>query len=444
MHSQRVQLTQTSSLPLRKTLNRQLMWIGFAFTICCLLLVFGLSLTAVNMTSSQIMRIEARAIVNRHLDAPQSPLPRSRTLSAFRHWEALPENAKHLFPSNHFSLNTLQESIVKTSSLNEYWYLYHHYEPEYGDLYLLSRHTANEVENVFFDIFLSSIKHSLLFTFALLLALFLLISWLIRRTLAPLTMLSQWADHLNHHDTSSGLNTLKHSFPITELNQIAEKLEDGIQRIHVMNQREQQFLKAASHELRTPLATIQASLDTIALQTEQQGAPLRTVTRALRASHKMTQLTETLLWLAREEGKPLAKEDIALHQLWLETVAEHQHLTPHLSDLIQLTDQSHQHVFAIETQLVKIVMANIMRNALQHGEGPMHVTMLPVGFRVNNVKSHHERQLLSHCGGASFGLGLQLVERICSRQGWQFQYQDDQHQVHVELNFQVTLPTDQP
>lgn len=420
---------QKPAIPLAQTLRRQLFWIGSALTVGCLILIFSLGIYSAETLSEKIMRLEAESVVQLAAD---TPLPRTPSLSGWRDWQNVPAQLRKQFDISDMQPGDYIETERLTDAgLPEYLYLLYIEDPQHGELYLISQHPADDIENVMNEFLSDTLLQAALFTLIIMFIIFLIIAWILRRTLEPLTLLSEWAGQLKQQpDKAVDIN-----FPITELNQLANQLQEGVSHIRTVNQREQQFLKHASHELRTPLAVVQASLDTLQIQTENTAAS-RSVNRALKASNRMMQLSEALLWLARESNKTIPKSDIDAHILCAQLVNDH-------SYLLQGRDiEIRQHIFTprliIEEPLLTVVLANLIRNACQHSSnGIISLQISSHGVSLTNPaeQSHNSQEY-------GFGLGLQLVERICQKLGWQFEFRLDNNiaSVSVFWNQQTNSP----
>ena len=423
-----------TAIPLARTLRRQLLWIGLAMTLGCLTLVFGFVVNAIEITTDNLMRLEAEAIVQEAKAKPEAPLPNSKRLSAWRNWQEIPEAFRQYFNHEEVLLGTPVEALIELEKGEfEYLYLLHYQNDEFGSLYLLSHHSEQEIESAITPLLNSATGQSLLLTLVILTVLFIVIAWLIRRTLEPLKLLSDWSKQLNQQPD----NAIDINFPITELNEIAQQLRQGVDQVREANDREQQFLKHASHELRTPLAVIQASLDTVNLQLSyskpsNSQAPAdsparRPIQRALKASERMIQLSDTLLWLARESDKTIPKEVVDVKALCTQLVSDHQYLLHQKQLEIKplITVES----IEIEAPLFSIVLANLVRNALQHSsDGEVTIQLDQHSLQISNPAQ-------DECDNSEpgFGLGLQLVQRICQKTGWDFTFQHKDRQVQVTI-----------
>jgi len=425
-----------SAMPLADTLRRQLLWIGLAMTISCLLLIFSFAINLIDLTSDNLMKLEAEAIIHQHRHNPEHPLPRSPVQSAWHHWQDIPQSIQLLFEHKEIVPGKPLEAITQSASGSaEYVYLLHYQTANSESLYLVNRHSADELEAAFFNLLGTALTRSSGITLLILIPLFILIAWLIRRMLEPLKLLSLWSVQLNHQnrsDNQTGNNysqtqTIDMHFPISELNQIADQLRQGINHVRAVNQREQAFLKHASHELRTPLAVIQASLDTLNLQTESNPPANRSVQRALKACQRMIQLSDTLLWLARESDKTIPRQPIDIKQLCHQLINDHRYLLANKS--VEVQQQIHTDQLEIEAPLLSILMSNLIRNAFQHcSNGPVIIRIDKQSLHIINSVNDQ------NTGEPGFGLGLHLVQQICQKLGWSFDFQ------HKTINCWTSSP----
>lgn len=417
---------QKSAMPLASIIRRQLIWIGVAFAVSCIFITFSFAVYSVDQTANQLMHLEAESVVRQAKEAPDDALPQMRTLSAWNSWQAIPESIRQRFSSQDITPGEAIEVQVRSDTGDiEYLYLLHHEDPDYGALYLVSQFKADEVESVFVNLLSSVLLQSLGLTLLILTALFFLIAWLLRRVMEPLQLLSDWAVRLKHQQGT----VIDVDFPITELNQIAEQLHQGVEHVRAVNEREQQFLKHASHELRTPLAVIQASLDTLSLQTEEDSPANRSVQRALKASSRMIQLSDTLLWLARETQKTIPKTRVETELLYAQLIDDHRYLL--CSRAIEIRKSITVATLTIEAPLLSIVLANLIRNAFQHSsEGEILIELGEKGITISNPANTAPND-----AEPGFGLGLQLVQRICQKLGWTFAFILEEHKARVVVNW---------
>lgn len=252
-----------------------------------------------------------------------------------------------------------------------------------------------------------------------------------RRTLSPLVSLAQMMQrfevktnnfaslHLDEY-TVVGVND--------EVRILAKSLKIFTTRLQEQLLREREFTRDVSHELRTPLAVISGSLELLQKQTYP---PLqqRALERMQVTTRDMQSLIETLLLLAREENQQAQQEAFSVNDL--------------VSLLITQVDQTHnstQHVklVCIERQRLKltapsqalgIVLGNLIRNACNYTQqGSVTVIIEGNAVEVRDTGMGMNAQQLAlaqqafqrlHTSSEGYGLGLDIVRRLCDRYGWQ-------------------------
>ncbi len=404
----------------------QLLWLGMGLFFVCLLILLVFAWRAAVLNTNSLMELEAQSLIRQAAESPDFLLPHGETSSAYRRWEDIPKSLREHFdgpPVN--SGEVMEASLTNADGSVDYLYLLRYVDNDYGELFLLSRHHAAEIMDVSLAFFKTALTQAFWLTLIIFVSLFFMVRWLIRRTTEPLALLSQWASRLGKNPDQP----LSANFPIEELNQLAAQLHEGVGRIQAFNLREQQFLKHASHELRTPLAIIQASLDTLSLQSHEAGQPA--VKRALKASANMRRLSAALLWLARESERPVDKSDIAVYDLCDQIINDHRYLLNNRK--IEICSHVSIDTLHIESDLFSIVIANLVRNAFTYSvNGIIKLEVSANGLCITNPVQ--EKTSNKDCNYSSgFGLGLQLVKRICSKLDWQFVFNTEKNVVIVTL-----------
>lgn len=413
---------------LSEQVRRQLLWLGISLILACLLALVFFALRATAVTTDSLTQLEAGSLLRQSAEQPELLLPRSKTLSAYRKWEEIPEALRQHFP-NPPIVNGKSIEVIVPDAIDdrEYLYLMRHSNDTESEIFLISRYTSAEVDAISLALFRSALSQSLWLTLFIFVALYFFVVWLVRRTTQPLTLLSQWASELGKHPDQP----LQVDFPIEELNQLARQLHEGVGQIQAFNEREQQFLQHASHELRTPLAIIQASLDTLHLQNDTAGrAPVR---RALRASANMRRLSAALLWLARESELPIDKSDVMIRDLCNQLINDHRYLLNNRE--IDVETNISIDTLIIEADLLLIVFSNLVRNAFQHStDGIIYMDVSAKGLEIRNpIKGESVPNDAPELPG--FGLGLQLVKRICQKLDWQFSFNETSDTVIVKVTW---------
>lgn len=126
--------------------------------------------------------------------------------------------------------------------------------------------------------------------------------WISRRALAPVDEITRTAKSITLQNLSRRL-----AVPQTgdELQRMSETWNEMLERLDASVQRIRQFTADASHELRTPVALIRATAE-LALRRERQTDEYRKSLREIEGEAlRMTQLTESMLTLARADSNGL-------------------------------------------------------------------------------------------------------------------------------------------
>jgi signal transduction histidine kinase len=411
-----------------KTLAQQLRWqiilAGIAFSIAIIVSLSFITWRSVEFAVDSFVKMEAHNLLKRLENEPELLLPKDKAFQAYRSWKDIPVKLKQPFSDLSIVDNQIYEiQMLSETGESNYISLLYYVNNQGQSLYALSIYDVNETDGIIDNIIENLIIDALWLFLLIFLTLFGFVFWLLKRTSEPMALLSQWAFKLKNND-----HLLKEEFPIAELNDLASQLKSGVDKITEYNLREQQFLKYASHEIRTPLATIRACLDT--LDFKLSGPEKKTVQRALKASSNMNRLSSALLWLARESEKPIEKTNIELTSFCEQQVTDHQYLINNRDVLINT--KINIDFIEIETDLLQIVFANLLRNACQlSGNGSIQITIDETYLYIKNPTIPEDE--IGFSSYQSFGLGLQLVSRICEKIGWTFKFSEHPNYVEAQV-----------
>jgi signal transduction histidine kinase len=165
-----------------------------------------------------------------------------------------------------------------------------------------------------------------------------------------------------------------------ELAQLGGTLNEMLERLERSAERERGFVASASHELRTPLALLRAELE-LALRQGRSPEELRAaLASAASESDRLAQLAEDLLVLARaDEGKlPVRAEPLEVSDL-LDTVARRFQLRATEEGRELRVSEANGIAVRADPLRAEQAIANLLDNALRHGDGPVELTAEPVG-----------------------------------------------------------------
>ena len=230
--------------------------------------------------------------------------------------------------------------------------------------------------------------------------------WLILKRLHHLTRWS--ATLINPRVNVSG----RPDFSYKEFNILATSLAHCVQRVKAASLREERLLRYTSHELRTPLAIAKANLQFLALS-EELSPPLQRIQRSVQ---NMQNITETLLWMSTEHSSTPARVTVDIRQALKDLVEEHRYLIDarHRTLVVNVQDGT----YFLPAQACRIIFGNLLRNALQYAdEGDIEITCTPQQLSmINRIGSIESRAESADYG---YGLGLELVQQLCERLGYQ-------------------------
>ncbi len=245
-----------------------------------------------------------------------------------------------------------------------------------------------------------------------------LITWLLLRQVSrPVSALGEWARALDEKQ----LQLPPPDFHYPELNELAELIRTSLRSVEEGLDREHRFLRHASHELRTPIGVIRNNVELIqklqehpsqdSVQKQQQ-----VLDRIDRASLNMKHMTETLLWLSREEDHELPVHPVRLDNL----VNEHAENLLYLAagKKMEIAINTSPCMVEIPETVASIVLGNLIRNAFQH----THSGSVRIDQQENKVTIVNTLCQPAQKGDdLGFGLGLQLIGQLTEKTGWPYE-----------------------
>ncbi|UPR50343.1 HAMP domain-containing histidine kinase [Vibrio cyclitrophicus] len=262
----------------------------------------------------------------------------------------------------------------------------------------------------FLTIFMTALAAIVLF--------FAILVLILRKVASPVEQLKNWAKSLD----KDNLNEPTPDFHFSELNTLANIISESLSSVQSSLEREQKFLGYASHELRTPIAVTRTNSELLEKLIQKGKSPekqLEVIDRIKRAGFTMTDLTETLLWLTRQEDKDLPLQSIHLGELLQQINHDLSYLLNGKAVVVNLERDDTQ--CQLPVGLTRIVLTNLIRNAFQH-TGSGIVDMVQVGSKVT-IANHNTDGTVedNHLG---FGLGLELTEKLLAQYQWQYHNQE--------------------
>jgi signal transduction histidine kinase len=275
-----------------------------------------------------------------------------------------------------------------------------------------------------------AMRHKLwMISAAIALALLLIIWFFLSRISRPISRLVVWTRSLN----PLSLRAQPPDFAYPELNQLAKLIRNSLSSVQDSLDREHLFLRHTSHELRTPIAVIRNSVELLQKlqsraehQNEQQQ---QVIERIDRSSATMKHLTETLLWLSRDNVDSLPTNEVSLDTLVAQLTAEMKYLLKEKPVEVALDTQPCR--IQLPEMVARIVLGNLIRNAFQYTwEGRIKIRQQ--GAVVEIVNPLTEKASAEDLG---LGLGLKLTEQLCDKLHWNYVNASQHNERSATINF---------
>jgi two-component system OmpR family sensor kinase len=212
---------------------------------------------------------------------------------------------------------------------------------------------------------------------------------IIRRQLAPLSKVAAAAREVSDLQLERGEVNLR--TPIvdvddasahtevgqvgTALNRLVERIASALSARHASETRVRQFVADASHELRTPLAAIQGYTELAQRKRDQMPPDVaHAMSRVESETHRMTQLVEDMLLLARlDAGRPLDEEPVDLSSVVVDAVSDAHIAGPDHGWSLDLPDEPV--VVTGDGPRLHQVLANLLANCRTHTPAGTSVTV---------------------------------------------------------------------
>lgn len=246
--------------------------------------------------------------------------------------------------------------------------------------------------------------------------------WASRAILSPVQALSARLTSIRPDERNTRISP---DFSNNEMAPIANAVDRYLERLDSFVERERSFSSAASHELRTPLSVVMGAVDVLDAN-QQTPASRRALARIKRACGEMLAFIEATLFLSRENITMTSEEAGADIRDIVTALLEDSASYLKERHIEVSTDFEAALVLRQPASIAKIVVGNILRNAIQHTKDEsltirtqghsLTIADTGEGIPAEQLNQVYDRSFTTKRGGT--GLGLNLVKRICDRFKW--------------------------
>ena len=285
-----------------------------------------------------------------------------------------------------------------------------------------------------------------IFTVVLVIFLVAILSFMIitnRQLTTQIQTFHRWLKKIT--DEQHVASTLPTQVKFIELVDTANIVQDSLKKQQLLQQTEREllqkehyFLSSLSHELKTPLAIISAATSLMIKRNELTEKDQQALTKLAKATKKMQQLTQTLLQLWRQQPSSQKTDNFYLPVLVEQTITECQQRFNEQKINFNVVVMANESCVGLE-DLAMIVIDNLIRNACQYSNtAEVAININKQKLFISNQYSSEQKlqdKMANQEQMYGFGLGLYLVDKICSQQSWLFKVNITADEFSAELDF---------
>lgn len=226
------------------------------------------------------------------------------------------------------------------------------------------------------------------------------------------------------------MERLSRNYRHPEFNQISDAFNRFLSAMEAVLEREKSFVKLASHELRTPLAVILGALDVLEQRKTLSEADQKTLRRIRKATRTMREDTEMLLSIARGQPKRGDSDRIDVVSAIGEIISDIKDLNPAFYGRTVFHHDRDHVILNSEPALVRMIIRNLLQNALGHTEANVHIAVADQTLRIQDFGKGLNKSVIENISAVSrpgtrkldqSSFGLLIVQLACERLNWRFQ-----------------------
>ncbi|WP_229794113.1 sensor histidine kinase [Arenicella chitinivorans] len=242
-----------------------------------------------------------------------------------------------------------------------------------------------------------------------------------RRIVAPLRALTR---DIRRTQISKEFQLSNKEFEDRELDEIATVFNEFLHEMSQYLERERALVGMASHELKTPVSVVLGALEVLESQHTVSSSSQHVLRRIESAALEMSDNIDVLLKLSRRDGG-LSPQQTHIGSIATGVLDDLKSQYDIDSRVDQNTTDDDSWVDA-DPVLVKMLLRNLIQNALQHTGGKIQLTLTDKHFEVIDQGSDGSdtRPVFPDTNSgksvvtSNSGLGLYIVTMICDRLGW--------------------------
>ncbi len=287
-------------------------------------------------------------------------------------------------------------------------------------------------------------------------SLFFITRFIAGKSIKPITQITSTASIISTENLKSRIPLPQYP---DELFELSKTINDLLDRIENAVEREKQFTSDASHELRTPLAILKGTLEVLVRKPRNQAEYVEKINYCIHEVDRLNHLVDELLLLARFENQKLntKNESVFLNALILDIVTRYSQTINEKKLTIQYDFEKDYYVNSDE-YLVAIIISNLLSNAIKytndHGEIGLNFseqnqsligTITDTGIGIPKadfdkiLNPFYRSKSVDHPEVKGVGLGLSIVNRLCTLLGIEFSIVSE---VHVGTTVMFKFPKD--
>ena len=227
-----------------------------------------------------------------------------------------------------------------------------------------------------------------------------------------------------------------------EFEQLNKMINIMISKIHDDYNNLKEYTENVAHEIQTPLTIIKSKLDLILQSEDLEKTDLKNIKTIYDTTSRLSKINHGLSLLAKiESGAFENKTNVNLTEM-LALQLKHYEEIISLNKLELKTDFKDQIYYKVNSDLVAILISNLIRNSIKHNipNGTITITSIKNNIRISNtgkeIKVNSvEFNRFHRFSKNSLGLGLSIVKKICKVYNIKINYSYE-NEVH---NFDLTF-----